>query len=68
MTLYGQRINGPCEQSLWVEGCETREQAIESAVGMAIRSGWHPPRWWQFWLPKWPKHCREEYERQRERR
>lgn len=63
MILHGQTIHGPSGQTVSVGGCPTREEAIWSCVDLAIRSGWRPPQWWQFLLPRWPKDCRAEYER-----
>ena len=36
---------------LWwtVEGCATKEDAYRDAWLKAIRGGWTPPRWWEFW-------------------
>jgi len=63
MTLYEQTIFGP-NGSVGVSNCKTRGDAVRAAVRMAIKSGWTPPQWWQFWLPRWPKDCAEEYQRQ----
>jgi len=63
MITYGQKLylaNGGVE----VSGCPTPEDATYEVVSVAISSGDHPPKWWQYWIPKWPKHCIEEYQKQ----
>jgi len=65
MTTYGQTIQMR-DGTLTVDGCETRNAATEAAVGMAIRDGWKPRRWWEFWHPPCPAHVRAEFKRQTE--
>lgn len=67
MTTYGQTIildNGRSGGDVTVSGCTTLTDATMKAVDIAIRDGWYPPRWHQFWRPKCPDHVRKEYERQ----
>ncbi len=63
MLTFGRWLEGP-DGKVSVSWCDTKEKATMKVVRMARRSGWVPPKWWQFWLPKWPKDCAEEYERQ----
>ncbi len=66
MITYGQSIelvDGSCS----VQGCATRELALFQAVDLARRSGWHPCKWWQYWLPDCSKDVRAEYIRQIEK-
>lgn len=60
--IYSQKISGP-DGYVMVDGCATRNAAVHKAVDMAIKSGWHPPRWWEFWLPQWSDDCVIEYRR-----
>ncbi len=64
MGIYQQWILGP--NGADKVGCtaDSMEEAVEGAVRMAILSKWQPPLWWQFWKPKWPADCIEEYHRQ----
>lgn len=63
-TTYAQAILGPGGDNCVVSGCESRAAAVESCVRLAIRTGMVPPRWWQFWWPRWSEDCWREYERQ----
>jgi hypothetical protein len=36
-------------QSCEVSGCRSVAAAKLKAVRLALRLGWTPPRWWQFW-------------------
>jgi hypothetical protein len=52
MTTYGYSIewttwNG--RQRVTVTECSTPQEAYRETLDLAIRSGWTPPRWWQFW-------------------
>lgn len=63
MIVYAQSLKdaaGFCS----VGHCNTREEAVRKCVSLAIKTGMCPPRWWRFWLPKWPKDCVAEYKRQ----
>jgi len=63
MTTFGQSIDlvyGSCG----VQGCATRELALFQAVDLARHSGWHPRKWWEFWLPECSEDVRNEYFRQ----
>jgi hypothetical protein len=35
--------------SYGVNGYESSKDAFEAALRGALRSGWKPPGWWQFW-------------------
>lgn len=50
---YGQGIAWE-GGSVSVAGCKTRREARKIALRMAIKSGWRPPRWWEFW--RWSEH------------
>lgn len=52
MATYGQEIIWNSlvgVHSVKVEGCETPEEARSTALRMAKKGGWTPPRWWQWW-------------------
>lgn len=45
---YGFQINRG--NTAWIVGdCDTREEAIRECVEFALRDGWKPRKWWQFW-------------------
>lgn len=60
MPTYGQNIDGP-DGSAGVMGCGSAKEAVAKATDLAMASGWHPPHWWEFWLPRWPEACEAEY-------
>lgn len=37
--------------------------ALQSVVRFARDCGHKPPRWWQFWRPRWPKDAVAEFHR-----
>ncbi len=53
MPTYGQKITWTSfwgeKTSVEVDECVTREEAREDALRFAIKAGWTPPRWWEFW-------------------
>ena len=63
MTTYGQDIE-LIDGSCGVQGVATPELALQQAVDLARSSGWHPPRWWEYWLPDCSDNVRAEYHRQ----
>ena len=52
------------DKGTWSVESDSYEEAVSGVVRCAISSGWKPPTWWQFWLPKWNEDCKAEYERQ----
>lgn len=60
--LYGQTLSND-ETTVSVNGCPTRQDAVELSVGIAFRSGMRPPQWWQFWEKRWPLDCVDEFTR-----
>jgi hypothetical protein len=54
MTTFSQEIiwhSMAGRHSVSVEGCDSREEALSTALRMAKQGshGWTPPRWWQWW-------------------
>lgn len=52
MTRYGYTIEWTTlegRQAVTVTDCSTAMEAFEETYRLALKSGWRPPRWWQFW-------------------
>ena len=53
MPVYDQCIawttRGGGSQSVTVNGYDTADEAFNAAMQAAIRTGWTPPKWWQWW-------------------
>lgn len=61
--LYGQAIKVD-DGILSVGRCPSPSAAVEAVVRFARHAKKSPPKWWQFWLPRWPAKCVAEFERQ----
>ena len=56
-TLYGYTIRyspgaekgNPFGGEASVSNCLTPDDAMIKCIRMCLKSGWHPPQWWQFW-------------------
>ena len=51
-------------ETIKVAGLSSFEEAEALVVELAIKSGWKPPKRWQFWKNQWPKWAVDEYKRQ----
>lgn len=64
MTTYGQDITLADGSVCGSMGCATPQEALSQAVSLARADGWHPPRWWEIWLPACYDEVRAEYHKQ----
>ncbi len=64
MTTYGQDIDLADGSVAGTMGCATPEEALSQAVSLARADGWHPPEWWEIWLPPCSAEVRAEYHKQ----
>jgi hypothetical protein len=37
------------KHELSVGDCASIQEATQAVIDMAKKSGWRPPRWWEFW-------------------
>jgi hypothetical protein len=50
---YGQEVRWTkfdgSKHTLEINDCDTLDEAVQTAFREAIKCGWTPPRWWQWW-------------------